>query len=342
VQAPGLRARNADVSTRIAQARSQGALVCAPVELATAEAQFAFAAQELSEGNHRAAKAAVAAGEVAVAAALEKSPADRCAPGEPVPPPAPGDQDGDGIKDDVDECPTVPEDKDGYLDDDGCPEPDNDADGINDPIDGCPDIAEDKDGFEDDDGCPDVDNDGDGLADKIDGCPDVAEDKDGFEDDDGCPDCDDDGDGFAECPEVIDACPGEPGVAPDGCPPKYTMIVVTAEKIELKQTIFFDTKKAKIKPVSFPLLDEVAQALTDRPKISVRIEGHTDSVGTDKFNMWLSSARADAVRAYLIAKGIDAGRMVAQGFGESVPLADNRTTKGKETNRRVEFVITAQ
>ncbi len=337
-----LRQRNTDVATRIGQARAQGALVCAPVELATAEAHQAFAAQELSEGNHRAAKREVALAEAAVTAAIEKSPAERCAPTGPVVPPEPGDRDRDGLRDDVDECPDEPEDVDGYLDTDGCPEPDNDADGLLDKVDQCPMEPEDIDQYQDDDGCPELDNDGDGLADKVDGCPMEPEDKDGVDDDDGCPDCDDDRDGFVECPAVVDLCPGQPGVAPDGCPPKYTMIVVTAEKIELKQTIYFDTKKARIKPVSFPLLDEVAQALTDRPKISVRIEGHTDSQGKDAFNDWLSGARADSVRAYLVGKGIAEDRMVAKGYGETQPIADNRTKRGREENRRVEFVITAQ
>lgn len=337
---PGLHRRSDEVAKVIAQARSQGALVCAPVALATAEAHHDFALQELSEGNHRAAKREVALAESSAKQALEESPADRC--GTAPPPPKVGDRDGDRILDPVDECPDEPEDYDGFLDEDGCPEPDNDADGLADPIDQCPNIAEDLDGFEDDDGCPDLDNDKDGLADAIDQCPNVPEDLDGFEDDDGCPDCDDDGDGVLECPTADDKCPGVKGVPPDGCPAPYKMIVVTADKIELKQTVYFDTRKAKIKKVSYALLDEVALALTDRAKIKVRIEGHTDSQGTDKFNDWLAQARADSVREYLISKGIDADRMVSVGFGERVPLADNRTKAGREINRRVEFAITAQ
>jgi OOP family OmpA-OmpF porin len=90
------------------------------------------------------------------------------------------------------------------------------------------------------------------------------------------------------------------------------------------------------------LLDEVAQAMADHPKISVRIEGHTDSQGSDSYNLKLSGGRANAVRDYLIRRGVDAGRMVAQGYGESVPIADNRTNAGRSQNRRVEFVITDQ
>ncbi len=335
-----VRARTRTVDQMIATARDHGALRCAPVELAMAEAHNDFAKQELSEGNLYPARREIDVAFANAQAAIDKSPKDRCNPGlAPAPPPGPGDLDGDGIKDDVDECPRQPEDQDGYQDQDGCPEDDNDADGIRDRIDDCPNDAEDKDGYQDQDGCPDVDNDGDGLADRIDQCPDQAEDPDGFEDDDGCPDCDDDRDGVLECPEALDKCPGERGDPPDGCAPKYTMIVVTEDKIELKQTIYFDTRKATIKKVSFPLLDEVAQALLDRPQLEVSIEGHTDSQGSDKFNLKLSRARADSVRKYLVGKGVDGARMTTQGFGESVPIADNRTATGRGENRRVEFLI---
>ncbi len=98
------------------------------------------------------------------------------------------DTDGDGIPDYRDECPNVPEDRDGYQDEDGCPDPDNDGDGIPDIVDGDPWLPEDLDGFEDDDGIPDLDNDGDGIIDSRDMCPNEPEDLDGFEDQDGCED----------------------------------------------------------------------------------------------------------------------------------------------------------
>ncbi len=98
------------------------------------------------------------------------------------------DSDGDGIPDYRDGCRNVPEDVDGYQDDDGCPDPDNDGDGIPDYLDGDPWLPEDIDGFEDSDGIPDLDNDGDGIIDARDMCPDEPEDIDGFEDQDGCPD----------------------------------------------------------------------------------------------------------------------------------------------------------
>jgi hypothetical protein len=130
------------------------------------------------------------------------------------------DADGDGIPDVLDKCPTEPEDKDGFQDEDGCPDPDNDGDGIPDVLDKCPNEPEDKDHFEDEDGCPDPDNDGDGIPDVLDKCPNQPEDKDGFQDEDGCPDPDNDGDGI---PDAVDLCPNEPEDKDgfedqDGCP----------------------------------------------------------------------------------------------------------------------------
>jgi len=149
------------------------------------------------------------------------------------------------------------------------PDDDNDGDGITDKLDKCPNDPEDRDGFEDADGCPDYDNDKDGIPDSIDKCPNEPEDRDGFQDEDGCPDPDNDNDGI---PDVVDKCPNEPGPPPDGCPKKYNLVVVTETKIELKQTVFFDTNRASIKRVSFALLDEVAQAMHDYPTIKVEIQ----------------------------------------------------------------------
>jgi len=334
-----VKARTTTVDGLIETARKNGAQVCAPVELAMAESHNDFARHELAIGEYYDAKHEIEVAEQNARLAVDHSPPERCVP--KVAAPGPGDADGDGIPDDKDECPKVPEDFDGFQDEDGCPEDDNDADGIADKLDKCPNDPEDRDGFEDDDGCPDNDNDGDGLADRIDACPDQAEDKDGFEDDDGCPDCDDDKDGVPECPEAKDACPGVTGDSPDGCK-KYTLIVVTEKKIELKQTVYFDTRKTTIKRVSYPLLDEVTQALLDNPTIHVRIEGHTDSRGSDAFNMKLSKGRANSVRNYLLSKGVDADRMIAEGYGETQFIADNRTAAGREQNRRVEFFITSR
>jgi hypothetical protein len=163
------------------------------------------------------------------------------------------DMDHDGVRDDVDGCPDIPEDKDGFEDNDGCPEIDNDDDGIIDREDACPNVKGvessdpkrngcpiddfDGDGIEDSkdacpkekgvpsndpkrNGCPDKDSDGDGIPDAMDKCPTQAEDKDAFQDNDGCPDPDNDGDGI---PDTEDACPGQPGERSsdptrNGCP----------------------------------------------------------------------------------------------------------------------------
>jgi len=326
----------------IQTARAEGAVRCAPVELAMAESHNDFGKQELAEGNFYQARGELVIAEKNANAALRKT---RAMPKEVCVPPTRVakkrvDTDGDGLFDDEDDCPTKPEDFDKFEDEDGCPDVDNDKDTILDVDDACDNDPEDFDKFEDQDGCPEPDNDKDGLADKIDQCPDDPEDLDGFEDDDGCPDCDNDKDGVPECPQQVDKCPDQPAQTPDGCPQKYKLVVVTQTKIEIKQTIYFDFDKYSIKPVSFPLLNEVAQALKDNPTIKVRIEGHTDSQGTDKHNLKLSDGRARSVRTYLIKRGIDGGRVVSKGYGESMPIADNRSKEGRAENRRVEFVIT--
>ncbi len=332
-----IRTQTSATSGLIATARDSGAQRCAPVELAMAESHNDFARHSLDEGNYFDARHDARIAELNARKAIEKSPKDKCVDREAKPAPGPGDQDGDGILDDVDRCPRVAEDKDNYLDDDGCPEDDNDSDGIADTVDKCPNDPEDRDSFEDDDGCPDFDNDKDGLNDKVDSCPMDPEDKDGFEDDDGCPDTDNDKDGILD---AADKCPNEAGVPPDGCPKKYNLVVVTEKKIELKQTVFFDTNKATIKSVSFALLNDVALALKDNPKIKVEVQGHTDSQGDDNFNLKLSQRRAEAVRTYLQGRGVAKDRMAPRGYGENVPLADNRTDDGRAQNRRVEFIIT--
>jgi hypothetical protein len=130
------------------------------------------------------------------------------------------DDDGDGILNSTDSCPAEPEDKDGFEDEDGCPDDDNDEDGFPDAEDPCPNEAEDQDGYKDGDGCPDRDNDGDGVSDGFDSCPNKPEDKDGDRDDDGCPDADTDRDGIPdaedECPKRAEDTDGFGDL--DGCP----------------------------------------------------------------------------------------------------------------------------
>ena len=186
--------------------------------------------------------------------------------------------------------------------------PDSDLDGLTDDIDACPMEAEDKDNFEDTDGCPDKDNDRDGILDATDKCPDQAEIINSVDDSDGCPD--------------------------EG------KVKLTEAKIEILEKVFFKTGKDAIDAKSFALLDQVSAVLVATPRIKkVRVEGHTDNVGKAKKNTKLSQQRADAVKKYLVSKGVEDARLEAVGFGPDKPIADNATDEGKEANRRVEFVI---
>lgn len=336
-----LAGRAREVRGILKQARAAGAYQCAPRELAMGETHVEFGERELDQGDYFRAKDHLKVAEDNAVQAVRMSPAGRCtrAPQARITR-GTADSDGDAIPDREDKCPAEPEDKDDFEDSDGCPEPDNDHDGLVDARDKCPKDAEDVDGFRDEDGCPDPDNDDDGVPDAKDKCPKEMEDRDQFEDEDGCPELDNDKDGYAD---PMDKCPNEAGPpGGDGCPPRYTYIKVTQEKIELRQTIFFTTGKAVIMRRSYALLDEVAQALNARPTMRVRIEGHTDSRGSRALNIRLSQARATSVRAYLIGHRVAADRLVANGYGPDQPIETNKTAAGRERNRRVEFVITEQ
>lgn len=228
----------------------------------------------------------------------------------------PKDTDQDQVVDAADACPTEP----GLPAFGGCPDPDRDRDTVLDPADRCPAAAEDRDGFEDGDGCPDPDNDADGVADASDGCPLVA----GPPASGGCPDADGDG-----VNDQVDQCPKVAGPAASrGCP-VYRQVVVTESRLEIRQKIFFAFGKADILPKSFQLMDEVTQALTDHTRLCVRVEGHTDSVGSAAKNKQLSKDRAKAVMDYLVKHGIEAVRLSAEGYGPEQPLESNATPDGR-------------
>lgn len=253
------------------------------------------------------------------------------------------DNDQDGVRDIHDDCPMIPEDIDAFEDADGCPDPDNDQDGVLDIEDGCPDIPEDADGFADTDGCPDPDNDEDGIADAADGCPNDPEDFDGFEDDDGCSDPDNDRDGR---PDTTDLCPNEPEdfdgfEDADGCPEEGAGLVnLTCDAIEIIDNVYFDTDSDVIQARSYELLNQVAELMIGVGTIRrVRVEGHTDNRGADDYNLDLSDRRAQSVRVYLVGQGIDPARLESVGYGETLPIADNGTSDGRAQNRRVEFRI---
>jgi len=279
------------------------------------------------------------------------------------------DADDDGILDDVDKCPLEPEDLDGFEDDDGCPDIDNDKDGVLDVADGsadstgygkCRNNPEDKDGFQDEDGCPDPDNDQDGILDTADGaidgsgfgaCRNDPEDKDLFQDDDGCPDPDNDGDkvldvadgdkdetGYGKCrdePETVNEWKDE-----DGCRDIKPKAVLTETGIQILEKVYFDFNKATIQNRSYPLLDEVVRILTENPQVNlIRVEGHTDNVGTRVYNAGLSDRRAKSIQKYLFSKGVAANRLIAKGYGFDFPIDTNATQDGRDRNRRVEFNI---
>ena len=117
-------------------------------------------------------------------------------------------------------------------------------------------------------------------------------------------------------------------------------VKVTQQQIVLLAPVYFDYNQATIRADSFVVVDDVLAVLREHPELhKVEIGGHTDSDGSSAYNQDLSQRRVDAVRAYLIERGIDADRLVARGYGESRPVATNRTDDGKAKNRRVEFVI---
>jgi OmpA-OmpF porin, OOP family len=251
----------------------------------------------------------------------------------------PPDGDGDGIIDAEDACPKVP----GLASEDpkknGCP-PDADGDGIADVEDACPRVP----GVKSDDsrknGCP-PDTDGDGVADAEDACPKVP----GVKSDDpkknGCPP-DADGDGIAD---AEDACPKEPG-GPDADPKKHGCphVTVTKTEIVINHQVQFNfgqsTLAQTVDPVSDDLLTEVRDAIVNHPEIElIEVQGHADIVGPDEYNQKLSEARAEAVRAWLVKKGIPGERLVAKGYGSKDPVASNDSEKGRQENRRVQFII---
>jgi len=149
-----------------------------------------------------------------------------------------------------------------------------------------------------------------------------------------CPDRDKDG-----MPDSVDRCPDVVGLVQDfGCP-VYANIVVHPDRIELREKIYFAHNMSTIEQVSYRVLDDVVQAMENDASLRVAINGHTDATGSDAYNLDLSDRRAAAVVEYLVAHGVVATRLTSHGFGEAVPLESNSTVSGRETNRRVEFLV---
>jgi outer membrane protein OmpA-like peptidoglycan-associated protein len=184
-----------------------------------------------------------------------------------------------------------------------------------------------------------VDTDSDGIVDAEDACPNEPEDFDGFHDDDGCPDLDNDADGVLD---VDDTCPNEPGpVDNQGCPEEQHL-VIEESGLQILDKIYFNVDSAVVQRRSYAVLDNVAEVLNDHPEIQlIRVEGHTDSTGSESYNMRLSQRRVESVVRYLVEQGgVSEDRLVAEGFGETRPLVPNAKTRAElAQNRRVEFRI---
>ncbi len=245
----------------------------------------------------------------------------------------PLDSDGDGVADYLDLCPNTPLAAKGLVDKNGCPL-DSDDDGVYDYLDLCANTPIEARGFIDKNGCP-LDSDDDGVADYLDKCPNTPVEARGTVDEKGCP-RDTDGDGIAD---YLDNCPKLFGVAANkGCPEVKKEIRTLFQKA--LQGIQFESGKDVIKKSSNVILDQIAKVLVDNKSYLVEIQGHTDNVGKPELNQLLSEKRANAVRNYLIAKGVEDKRITAKGYGDTKPVASNKTTQGKAKNRRVEFIVT--
>jgi len=271
----------------------------------------------------------------------------------------PKDTDGDGVRDSRDKCPNTPHGA--IVDEHGCPK-DADGDGVFDGLDACPDTPKgcpvdargcpldtDGDGVidcqdkcadtprgakVDVNGCP-TDADGDGVWDGIDTCPDTP--KGCPVDAKGCP-LDTDGDGVIDCKDKCADTPRGAKVDADGCPVKVVAPVIPAGQTALiLEGVNFDTDKWDVTDADKVVLDRVAESLKDNPGTKVEVQGHTDSSGPDKHNMELSEKRAHAVRDYLISKGVAENQLTWKGYGETKPIADNKTKEGRAKNRRTEL-----
>ncbi len=184
---------------------------------------------------------------------------------------------------------------------DGCPERDTDNDGVLDKNDKCP-----KQPASTPDGCPEADPDKDGVLGDADKCPNEPETKNGYKDGDGCPD---------QLPDVVK---------------RFTGAI---------KGITFRSGKSTIKRSSYRILDKAVALLKTYPKLALIIRGHTDDRGKKASNVKLSQRRADAVKAYLVKKGVAASRLSTEGLGPAEPIASNKTRRGRAANRRIEFKL---
>ncbi len=318
-----LRATHAGFEVELQEVGNGGGRVCAPLAYAKAEAEHMFSAIEFAQGDALRAQQHMAEArkylDVAKLASqgcdvTELAPApdyrvDTTPTRSPFESGDTTDSDGDGITDASDRCPTKPEDRDGFNDDDGCPDTDNDQDGIPDSTDACPLEPEDLDGTEDTDGCVDVDDDGDGIPDVDDICPNAAETVNGLEDTDGCPD------------EAL------------------TRVRMERNQIILVEPIVFEAGTSKMDANTYLVLSELSVLLESQTSSRIRIESHYDNSLDDATAKTLTQQRATVLKEYLSKQGIDAARLEAVGFGSTMPIDTNRTPEGRAANARIEIYI---
>lgn len=234
------------------------------------------------------------------------------------------DEDGDGVGDARDRCARTPAGM--AVDAAGCPL-DTDADGVPDRIDRC---ANTTNTTVDASGCP-LDSDGDSVTDMLDRCAGTPS---GTRvDANGCA-LDSDHDGV---PDATDRCPGTTaGTAVDatGCLRMFeenkTSLILRGVNFANGQSVLTEESKA--------VLDNVAASLAAHAGVRVRVEGHTSTTGGRALNVRLSQSRAEAVKAYLVSRGVAETRLTAEGLGPSRPIASNTTAHGQAQNRRVELV----
>jgi outer membrane protein OmpA-like peptidoglycan-associated protein len=213
------------------------------------------------------------------------------------------------VADADDRCPISPEDADGFQDRDGCPDRDDDDDGIPDAIDRCPREREDADGFEDTDGCADRDNDRDGIPDGADACVGVPETINGVDDQDGCPDR------------------------------GQSTVLLSPDRLELLEGLRFGPAQ-QVAAASHNILGQVASVLQANAQIArLRIAVHVQASGDAGRDQALSARRAEALRDWLIRRGVAASRLDARGYGSSRPLVDPRSKSAAAVNTRVELII---
>lgn len=251
----------------------------------------------------------------------------------------PADEDDDTILDVDDACPKEPGRASTDPKKNGCP-PDQDGDGIVDAQDACIDVPGAKNDDPKKNGCP-ADEDGDSILDADDACPKVPGIKHEDPKKNGCP-SDRDGDNIID---AEDACPDQKGSSDEdkskhGCP----HVTVTQTEIVISRQVKFkfgeSTLKHTVDPVSDDLLTEVRDTIVAHPEIEqIEIQGHTDNVGKNEINQQLSVERAEAVRRWLVQKGIPNAKLTAKGYGSSKPVGSNDTEEGRQQNRRVQFLI---